>query len=229
MSRIISKAELSRWAGVSRAAVTKACKTFLAEAASDKGVDVDHALARGWLREHGVDTLPDPPAVKSKPRAAKPKPRAAKQKPQKPAKNAPQVTHKAAPAESIHDLDHLENLTVREVVMQYGSIEGFKRFVDSLKSISDYKYKELRARQQRGELVDRDKVAGIVFPMIDVAFSRLVTDVPAAASKAVVARVQSGGPDTNTDVLKIIRDANSKVLKDLKQSALSLEILNDAS
>lgn len=219
MTRIISKAELSRWAGVSRAAVTKACKINLSDAVLPSGVDVTHPLVRDWLRGHGVDTLPEVSA------AAKQKTRKAPVRKPQPKRIVPQ----AAPPPAVHDLEHLEDLTIREVVMRYGSVDGFKRFVDSLKSISEYKYKELRAKQQRGDLVERHKVAGLVFPMIDVAFSRLVTDVPVAVSKSVVARVQSGGPETYTDVQKIIRDANSRVLKNVKQSAMSLEILNDAN
>lgn len=223
MTRIISKAELSRWAGVSRAAVTKACKSFLSDAVLPSGVDVTHPLVRDWLRGHGVDTLPEVSAA-AKQKGSKRTRKAPARKPQ-PKQSVAQPT----PPPAVHDLEHLEDLTIREVVMRYGSVDGFKRFVDSLKSISEYKYKELRAKQQRGDLVERHKVAGLVFPMIDVAFSRLVTDVPVAVSKSVVARVQSGGPETYTDVQKIIRDANSRVLKNVKQSATSLEILNDAN
>lgn len=223
MTRIISRAELGRWAGVNKTTSARACKKLLADAVVGAGVDVEHPLVRQWLSARGVDRLPpenDAPKPKGKKRVRK-KPAATTQ-----VRQPPPVQHQQPQA---HDLDHLENLTIREVVMRYGSVDGFKRFVDSLKSISEFKYKELRAKQQRGDLVDRQKVAGLVFPMIDVAFSRLVTDVPVAVSKSVVARVQSGGPETYTDVQKIIRDANSRVLKNVKQSAMNLEILSDAN
>ncbi|MEE8432387.1 MAG: hypothetical protein V3S16_14155 [Candidatus Desulfatibia sp.] len=223
MTRIISRSELGRWAGVNKSTSARACKKHLSDAVVADGVDVEHPLVRQWLSEHGVDELP-PKQDASKPKGKKRvrKKAAAKTQPRPP---PPLETQQP----QAHDLDHLEDLTVREVVMRYGSVDGFKRFVDSLKSISEFKYKELRAKQQRGDLVDRQKVAGLVFPMIDVAFSRLVTDVPVAVSKSVVARVQSGGPETYIDVQKIIRDANSRVLKSVKQSAMNLEILNDAN
>lgn len=113
--------------------------------------------------------------------------------------------------------------------MRYGSVDGFKRFVDSLKNIADYKFRELRIRQQRGDLVSRDLVSGAVFPLIDVAFQRLVSDVPAAVTQQVVARVESGGDDVAADVEKIIRDANSRVLKNAKESISKLEVLKDAN
>jgi len=83
--------------------------------------------------------------------------------------------------------------------------------------------------QQRGDLIEREKVAGLVFPLIDVAFSRLVSDVPEAVSKMVVARCEAGGPETTADVMQLIRDANSRVLKNMKQSAARLEFLDDAN
>lgn len=218
MTRVISKAELARWAGVARSTATRACAGPLLDATLPTGVDVTHPLVRGWLRTHNVHELPaevDATKTMTKKRIRK----TAR------SKSLPVENNQHSP----HDLEHLENLTIREVVMRYGSVDGFKRFVDILKSISEFKYKELRAKQQRGDLVDRQKVAGLVFPMIDVAFSRLVTDVPVAVSKSVIARVQSGGPGTHTDVQKIIRDANSRVLKSVKQSAMNLEILSDAN
>ena len=216
--RTISKAELARWAGVSRQAITKVCRPggALYDATGSDGVDVSHPLVREWLDSHGVADIPtgDPgPGGKTRKAPAKP----AASKAAKPAESDP--------AES----EDLENLTVREVVMRYGSVDGFKRFVDSLKNIAEYKYRELRIKQQRGDLVERAKVAGLVFPLIDVTFSRLVTDIPDAVSKLVIARVESGGPETLVDVQKIIRDANSRAIKNLKQSALKLEILKDAN
>ena len=219
MTKIISKAELARWAAVARSTVTRACNGPLKDATTDAGVDAEHFLVREWLSGHGVyklPVIPPPKAVSAEPDQADSEP---------PAKPTPPPPIRAEPP-TAHDLEHLEDLTIRDVVMRYGSVDGFKRFVDSLKSISEFKYKELRAKQQRGELIERSKVANLVFPMIDVAFSRLVTDVPVSTSKLVVARVQSGGPEMHIDVQKIIQDANSRVLKNVKQSVESAEILN---
>lgn len=226
MSTVISRAELSRWAGVSRTAVTKACRIGgpLFDALSGKGVDVEHPIAREWLGAHGVHELPGsrpkaPPAKKKAARTARPKTAKPKSAP------APAV-HPTVPGQEISDL---EELTVREVVMRYGSVDGFKRFVESLKNIAEYKHRELRVRQQRGELIERDVVAGVVFPMIDVAFARLVSDVPESLSKILIARVEAGGPETAVDVVQLIRDANSRVLKNVKQSAARLEFLTDGN
>ena len=222
MSRIISKAELARWGGVSRQAVSKLCKpgALLFDAASSKGVDVEHPLVVEWLGGHDVDQIPEPG---QNPAAQTDQPKTSTRKK---TASAPRLPTMPSPPRGVEDL---ENMTVREVVMRYGSVDGFKRFVESLKNIAEYQHRQLRVRQQRGELVERDKVAGVVFPLIEVAFSRLVSDVPEAVSKQVVARVESGGPETTADVVALIRDANSRVLKNLKQSAARLEFLDDAN
>lgn len=221
--RLISKAELARWANVSRQAVTKATKPGapLYDAADTRGVDVEHPLVREWLSSHGVVDLPGPRPPTQKAKKTKQSTRPSSDK------------TRASPAEpampKTDSIEDLEDLTVREVVMRYGSIDGFKRFVDSLKNIAEYKHRELRVRQQRGDLIARERVAGVVFPMIDVAFARLVSDVPESLSKLIIARVESGGPDTASDVQKLIRDANSRVLKNLKQSAQKIPELNHAN
>lgn len=223
MSRFISKAQLARWAGVARSTAKRACDGPLYDATTESGVDVEHPLVIEWLDSHGCHEIPEEVEQPKTPKPKKPKKRSAT-----PPKASPPPKKPATRPEP-HDLEHLEDLTVREVVMRYGSVDGFKRFVDSLKSISEFKYKELRAKQQRGDLIEREKVAGLVFPMIDVAFARLVTDVPDSVAKLVIARVESGGADTSADVQKIIRDANSRVLKNVKQSAMNLELLRDAN
>ena len=189
------------------------CNGSLKEAVSSDGIDVHNPLVLEWLRKHDVDTLPPPRRAM---------PGAGKKKPAQKSKKKVSETATAA-----NNLENLEDLTVREVVMRYGSVDGFKRFVDSLKSISEFKYKDLRSKVQRGDLVERKKVSGLVFTLIDVAFSRLVTDVPHSVSRAVIAQVKTGGTNVPARVQKIIRDANSRVLLSVKQATKDLDILQD--
>lgn len=258
MSRVVRKAELARWAKVSRMAVTKFAKS-VPEIVEGGKINVDHALVREWLADKGVHVLPidvappPPPQLRAKPKVkAKAKPKG-KTKPKKVAqkKVAPKTpaAKKAEPAPAVltpapqpaettpavqtrignYDISDLENLTVREVVMRHGSVDGFKRFVEALNKIAEYKYRELRVETQRGEVVRRDRVAGVVFSVIDVAFSRLVSDVPESLSKIIVARVESGGDDTVADVERLIRDANSKALKNVKTAVRKTGFLKDAN
>ena len=52
--RLIGRSKLARIAGVSPAAVTKACKTQLADACHGKRLDLDHPSVRQYLEKHGV-------------------------------------------------------------------------------------------------------------------------------------------------------------------------------
>ena len=204
----------------------------MAEACVGSKVDLAHSLVAEWL---GSKNAPELIALEAEQRN-KAKASSTKSKPKASApadhfSHARKMVRKTSPkpqgaSEGIKDL---EDLTVREVVMRYGSVDGFKRFVESLKNIAEYKHREIRVRQQRNELIERDKVAGVIFPMIDVAFSRLVSDVPDTLAKLVIARVESGGPETATDVVQLIRDANSQVLKNVKHNASKLEVLSDAN
>lgn len=204
----------------------KLSQTVLADAMTDAGkIDAEHGLVREWLATHnvyelpGVGAIPTPQAVKNA-QTAKPK-------------VSPRTRNNAPPATiqtriGSHEIEDLENLTVREVMIRYGSIDGFKRFVESLKNIAEYKFREMRVQLQRGELIERDAVSGQIFPLIDVAFSRLVSDVPDTLSKLVVARVESGGPGTTKDVQQMIREANSRVLKNVKTSIEKTGLLSNA-
>ena len=55
MPRLVSRAELARIAGVSRATVTELCKQgSLVDAVEGKHVDLDHPAARAYLERRGV-------------------------------------------------------------------------------------------------------------------------------------------------------------------------------
>lgn len=224
MGHLTSKADLARLAGVSRAAVTKAAQGALADAVTDGKIDISHPVVVEWLTSKA--TAPEPVEI----RKASPRPAATIKQP---ANNTttPTVSHK--PSLELtgagYDVTQLENLTIREVVMRYGSVEGFKRFVESLKSIAEYNFRELKIKTQRGELIQRDLVVGALLPLVDVAYQRLVSDVPAAIIQQVVARLESGGVDAVLDCEKIIRDAISKVLKSTKESIIQTEILQDGN
>lgn len=239
MSNLITKAALARLAGVSRTAVGKAAKGPLADAVDGKKINVAHPLVIEWLSSKGA-TAPEataPEATVTQATPAKKKTATKKSKKKTAAKSKPATTVSAAatppnPAPITvggYDIEGLENLTLREIVMRYGSIDGFKRYVESLKSISDFNLRDMKMKAHRGELIQRDLVSGTLIPLIDVAYQRLVSDVPAAITQQIIARIESGGDDMIGDCEKIIRDAISRVLKNTKNSIMKTEILNDGT
>ena len=227
MSNLISKAALSRLAGVSRMAVTKAAKGALADAVVGKKMNVQHPLVIEWLSSKDVVA---PPAAKKKSKKKSKKKTAAKSKPKPAATPKPKPTANQVPITvGGYNIEGLEDLTLREIVMRYGSIDGFKRYVESLKSISDFNLRDMKMKVHRGELIQRDLVVGTLIPLIDVAYQRLVSDFPAATIQQLHARFESGGEDCIVDSEKILRDAVGRVLKNTKSSIMKMEILKDAS
>jgi len=218
MTRLVKKSALARMAGVSRMAVSKAAAGPLNDATHGTGraqqVDIEHPLVVEWLAGKGVHVpvkaLPDTPVEKIGP--------------------APPPGGLIPGAQSAggYDLSALEDLTVREVCMRYGSVDGFKRFIDSMKGIAEFKYRELRMQQQRGELVDRTLVRAVVFSTLNLAFQRLVSDIPDALGHQVIAIVEAGGEDVLAEVQGAVREANSRAIKNTKEAVMKLEVLNVA-
>ena len=228
MSNLISKAELARRANVSRMAITKAAKAQLADAVVGKKINADHPLVIEWIKSHNPNAAPVPaPAPTAKKKSKKKT--TAKKKPTAKPKSKPAAANPVPITVGGYDIEGLEDLTLREIVMRYGSIDGFKRYVESLKSISDFNLRDMKMKTHRGQLIQRDLVIGALVPLIDVAYQRLVSDVPSSITQQVIARVEGGGEDMVGDCEKIIRDAVSRVLKNTKNSVMKMEILKDAT
>jgi len=242
MMRVVSQSNLARLGGVKVAVLWQlVVRGRLAAARVELGgrknaVNVDHPLVIEWLADHGCNNVDDKytklvepvPDIKraKKNKYNEPKPKL-KPKPEPKAEKVPrretmtdgqrryfniEQTHIGG-----HSVEDLADLTVKEIVTRYGSVDGFKRFVDSLKTISDYNFRELRTQERRGELIERERVSGVLMQVIDVAFRRLVSDVPANISQQVLACVQTGGDDVIIQIEKIYRDANTLILQSTKE------------
>ena len=76
MPRLVSRAELARIAKISAMAITKACRTKLADACTGQRVDLDHPSVLAYLASKGIaPPAPlDPPAeAASEPTAPRPR------------------------------------------------------------------------------------------------------------------------------------------------------------
>jgi hypothetical protein len=117
------------------------------------------------------------------------------------------------------DIEDLGSMTLREVVERFGSFGGLRDAVRGLRDFADMQNKQGLALQRRGELISRNVVTASVIPLIDLAFTRLVTEAPTALAEQVIARVQSAsGSDLRIDVEDLIRSENSGILSDCRDS-----------
>jgi len=209
--RKVTKSNFARWCGVSLQNIQGACKPgklLSLSLTEDNLIDCTTQDARQYLVEHGVPELPerdDFQQPRLNPKVGKP--------------------HGSPIAPNSWDMTRLENLTVKEIVMKFGTVQGFKQWVDALRSISDYQYRDIRIQESRGDLIPRAVVESQVFPLIDVCFQRLVTDMPDTLCKQIIARVEGGGPEVAVDVQKMIHDMASRILLNTKKSLEDLPFL----
>jgi len=126
-----------------------------------------------------------------------------------------------------YPLDQLESMTVKQVVEKFGSIDGFKRFVDTLRSISEYNLREIKIQERRGELVSVEFISRAVYQLIDQTYKRLIDDVPRSISSQVLAVAETGGDNMLSEIEKIYLDATTTILKNTKKAILSKNILKE--
>jgi hypothetical protein len=105
--------------------------------------------------------------------------------------------------------------------MQYGTLDGFKIFVDTLKLISTYNFKNMRRKTLRSTLINWDLVSKSIFSLIDVANDKLTIELPLVLVKNIVTRVQYGENGLAEDVEKLIRDSISRELKNTKKIVIN--------
>lgn len=117
------------------------------------------------------------------------------------------------------DLEDLGAMTLREVVTQYGSLPSLAPAVKATKDFATMKIAEAKAREARGDMIERAAVEGVVFPLLDTAFKRIVDEAPDALSEQIIARVMAGTGDLRLDVRDMIRKEMSGILVDCKLKA----------
>lgn len=221
MRRLYTRADFARLAGVSGAAVTKACKGQLAPASVAKRIDVDHPAAVAYLEGHGVS----PPVAIH----ARPEPFAAESplrdrgdlRDARPSRGAPD---QPLDASSEPDIESLADLTLRELIERYGTETQFKDWLDALKKIEDIREKRLKNEETEGRLIERELVKTHVFGAIEASNRRLLGDAPKTIARRVYAQAKSG--TTLEEAESTVREIISSQLRPVKATAA--RVLRDA-
>lgn len=239
MAWLISRAELARKAGVSRAAITQACKGQLAGACDGPLVDLDHESVRGYLKARGVDVparaRPKAPPTKAQPAkkapatrrrsdgAPTPKPRRARKK--APSKEAPSPPAPERPLRApiqpseatAEDIEAYAHLPLVELVELFGDAAAFKEWLASLKLIEEVREKSLKNDETEGKLISRELVATHVFGAIESSHRRLLGDSAKTIARLVYGLAKSGAPveKAEGEVRKVI----SSQLQPAKETA----------
>lgn len=224
MAELITKSQLADIAGVSRDAVTRALKGGLQAALTRDGrrVNSEHPAALKFLadarrsrQERGEPPDPGPPVTPSE----TPGPDGLRRE------NTARVLYDVEQQIAgvfPDDLTDLGSMPLREVVDRFGSLAGLREVVRALKDFADMRNKEGLAAQRRGTLIARDLIGQSFVPLVDMAFLRLVGEVPTLLTEQIVARVNSGGDELRGDVETILIEQLSKVLTECRDAMAKL-------
>jgi hypothetical protein len=215
MSRLISRAELSRLAKVSGAAITKACKHQLGPACVGRRIDLDHAATVNYLAGKGAaptEPLDPPKNTTDRPTARRRKPGSAAS--HSPAPTAPIVS----PLEGADfDIEAYADRTLRELTEMFGTETKFKDWLDARKKIADIREKDLKNAETEGHLIDRELVKTHVFGAIDAALRKLLNDSPKTIARRLYSAANSGVPLEESE--RMVREIIGSQLKPVKVHA----------
>jgi hypothetical protein len=241
--RLVTKAELARRAGVSKPAISRACKTGpLRVACQGDRVDLDHpAVAAAYpqalqaeIAKKGADSDGAASRVAKEPRrrvAAPPEPAAGKAK-STPAPDAaptfeegPDVDVEDELAEEINSLgssaskEDLQRLrkALGPIIARFGTRRAFKDWLEALKSIEEIRKRRLDNEETEGRLISRELVKTHVFGAIEGSHRRLLGDMPKTVVRVVYAMAKSDEPIEVAE--KRTRDIVTTVLKPVMATA----------
>ena len=208
--RLIKKTELAEQAGVSRAAVTKACAGALAAAVVGKLIDIDHPDAIAYIRSKQVKKT-STPTKKPRKAAAAPKKRPVKTVAAPEPHEAPDEGSHFSEDDEIKDVLHL---TLGEIVERHGTSGQFKTWVDAKKIIVDIQTRIVKLAQLEGTLVSRDLMKVGVIDPIDAAHRKLLTDGAKTIARRLTA-MNSGGRSLE-DCEAFVKDQMSSFIRPMK-------------
>lgn len=217
--RLVTKAEMSRLAGVSRAGVTKACRNSLLPALVGKLIDIDHELSIAYIKK-GATQRPYKPLYKKKAaEAGKTQKPASKAKPKKTKKQDPKPKEDGEPSHYTKDdaIAKYLDWTLRELVDNFGTDEQFCRWLSARKTIEDIRLKEVQTDEKLNSVISRDLVRTHLFGAIENININLLTDASGTIAERGHSLVKTGG--TVGDLEKLIKVIMSKQLKGLKSTA----------
>lgn len=198
--RTISRAELAKLAGVSKAAVTKQCAKGLAPACVGDRVDLDHPACRAWLAARGVK-IPKADRTPTKPKKPPSLPPPAppklddyrKKGAGKPTATGPdhEVPELEFGVGSPEDLEAIAE-TIRPLLERFGTERAFRDWLLALKEIETIREKRLGNEEAEGLLIYREVVRTHVFGRIEACHRRLLGDVPKTLTRRVYALAKNG-------------------------------------
>jgi len=230
MAQLLSKTELARLAGVTKAAITKAAVKQFPAALVGPRVDVDHADVQRYLagRARGATNAAQSASEPaSEPTAERPSTKAIPEQhgagfepttASKPAPPSlppdPDATHRDTKPE---DIERYAHMTLEQLTRKFGTATAFTDWLTARKRISDIREKDLKNDERAGRLIPRELVRTHVFSHIEAANRRLLQDAATTIARRIYAAAKGGKPVEEAEA--IVREIMSSQLRPVKASA----------
>jgi hypothetical protein len=198
---LVTKAELARRAGVTGAAITKACNKSLKNAVEGGRIDVSHPSAIAYIAAHTGNTTPGQPHIRGY--AARNSTRKQNSRPQE-----------DGAFEVPMNIVEFADWTLRDIITHFGTDIAFVDFLKALKEIETINERRIKNAKAQGELVSRDLMKTGVIDPIDTALTKLLTDGARTISRRATAM-----HDANRDLQDIeafIKDQISSFIRPMK-------------
>lgn len=208
--RLIKKSEFAKLANTSPANITKLCKSRLAPAVSGKYIDAAAPAAKEYLearRKVSTQTVPKQAKTPDKPTP-------------KPAKPLAPIGEEDPfiPIDIPEDIAAFSDMTLREILIRFGTHSAFEGWLKASKTIEDLREKRFKNAVAEGDYIERDLVSKHIVALIDSTLERLLSDAPKAISRqlktAAVAKLTLEEMEAAT--AKIL----SSQLRDIKERSL---------
>lgn len=103
------------------------------------------------------------------------------------------------------------DMTVRELLREHGTFEGFDDFLNASKRMRDIEQKDLAIAERKKQLISRDLVRTHVFGYLDSTHRKILTDTVATIARTCEAEVKAG---SNVETLeKLVRELLTQQLE----------------
>lgn len=225
--KLASKAEFARLAGVSRPAITKACKGVLAAALVDDRIDLNHPAAKRYLI--GDAAPKKSPATPGKRTARAPTKKAAavksvprqRTKPSRPRKKLPKPTPPHRPSPKLNSdgsCDELAEWTLEQIVEQFGSIRSYKDILEAHEKRERARKNRLDNEKTEGQLIERERVRTHVLGFIEASHKRILGDASKTIASRTMALVRSGA--NLQEVERFVRETLGATLRPARDAAV---------
>lgn len=235
MPKLVSRAELSRIAGVSDVAISKACKRALAPACVGVRVDLDHPAVVAYLQRRAAPEQPAPtanrPAPAKQPASAAASRRVPPKQPVKAQPDRPSPDHQPRdqrapsahaqqmpkPPKNVEDIDQYGHMSLHDIAQRFGSMTAHADWLDMRKTQVDIREKEIKTGALEGKLVPRDWVMTHVFGALERAFKQLLQDAPKTIARRIYGMAKAGASTEEAE--KVLREIISSNLRPAKETA----------